>query len=237
MSKEEYLQQMEIYLKKHLLKSEVSEILLDYGEYFEDGRRQNKSDTEISAKLGPPEIIAQQFIEESINKKQNTVEELGKIKDKAVSNMTLLKNKIKFPKIKNPVKCVTFASPSIFAKLIQFIKNIIKFCIKAVLAIVLLMATLFISFVYLLFLATVAIGTITIFITGISGFVLSSVSFQFISIFFTLVGFFGSTIIICFSILLAILFLYFAMGGIHIVRLAVKLLIKKYAIQEELTNE
>ena len=36
----------------------------DYGEYFDDGRRQNKTDTEISAKLGDPEIIAQQFIEE-----------------------------------------------------------------------------------------------------------------------------------------------------------------------------
>ena len=63
MTKESYLQALENLLKKHLSKSEIDDILRDYGEYFDDGRRQNKTDTEISAKLGDPEIIAQQFIE------------------------------------------------------------------------------------------------------------------------------------------------------------------------------
>ena len=64
MTKESYLQALESLLKKHMSKSEIDDILRDYEEYFNDGRRQNKTDTEISAKLGDPEIIAQQFIEE-----------------------------------------------------------------------------------------------------------------------------------------------------------------------------
>ena len=64
MNKEEYLQKLEQYLKKYLSKEEIKDILMDYGEYFEDGRRLNKTDIEISAKLGDPEVIASQFIEE-----------------------------------------------------------------------------------------------------------------------------------------------------------------------------
>lgn len=64
MTKEEYLKQLESNLKKFVSKDELNDILMDYGEFFEDGRRQNKSDTEISAKLGDPEIIAKQLIEE-----------------------------------------------------------------------------------------------------------------------------------------------------------------------------
>lgn len=76
MTKESYLQSLEALLKKHLSKSEISDILRDYGEYFDDGRRQNKTDTEISAKLGDPEIIAQQFIEEigNENRAENKTE-------------------------------------------------------------------------------------------------------------------------------------------------------------------
>ncbi len=64
MTKESYLQALEGHLKKHMSKSEIEDILRDYEEYFDDGRRQNKTDIEISAKLGDPQIIAQQFIEE-----------------------------------------------------------------------------------------------------------------------------------------------------------------------------
>ena len=64
MTKESYLQSLENLLKKHISKEEINDILRDYGEYFDDGRRQNKTDIEISAKLGDPEMIAQQFIEE-----------------------------------------------------------------------------------------------------------------------------------------------------------------------------
>ena len=37
----------------------------DYAEYFEEGRRQSKQDSEIAAKLGDPELVAEQLIEES----------------------------------------------------------------------------------------------------------------------------------------------------------------------------
>ena len=85
MTKESYLQALENLLKKHLSKSEINDILRDYGEYFDDGRRQNKTDTEISAKLGDPEIIAQQFIEEIGN--ENNKENKKEIIDQVLHSM------------------------------------------------------------------------------------------------------------------------------------------------------
>ena len=85
MTKESYLQSLENLLKKHLSKSEIDDILRDYGEYFDDGRRQNKTDTEISAKLGDPEIIAQQFIEEIGN--ENNKESKKEMIDQVLHNM------------------------------------------------------------------------------------------------------------------------------------------------------
>lgn len=85
MTKESYLQSLENLLKKHLSKSEIDDILRDYGEYFDDGRRQNKTDTEISTKLGDPEIIAQQFIEEIGN--ENNKESKKEMIDQVLHNM------------------------------------------------------------------------------------------------------------------------------------------------------
>jgi len=76
MTKESYLQSLENLLKKHISKEEINDILRDYGEYFDDGRRQNKTDIEISAKLGDPEMIAQQFIEEIGKDKESKTEKI-----------------------------------------------------------------------------------------------------------------------------------------------------------------
>lgn len=65
MNKMEYLEQLEGCLKWKVSKAELDDIMRDYAEYFEEGRRQSKPDSEISAKLGDPEIVAQQIIEES----------------------------------------------------------------------------------------------------------------------------------------------------------------------------
>ncbi|MBP1581320.1 MAG: DUF1700 domain-containing protein [Oscillospiraceae bacterium] len=65
MNKLEYLNQLETILKKHLSKAEVDDIIRDYAEFFEEGRRQGKNDAEISAKLGSPELIAEQIMEEN----------------------------------------------------------------------------------------------------------------------------------------------------------------------------
>ncbi len=66
MNKLEYLGQLEAILKKqHLSKAEIDDIIRDYAEFFEEGRRQGQSDAEISAKLGSPELIAEQLTEEN----------------------------------------------------------------------------------------------------------------------------------------------------------------------------
>lgn len=65
MNKMEYLERLESCLKWKVSKRELDDIMRDYAEYFEEGRRQSKADSEISAKLGDPEIVAQQIIEES----------------------------------------------------------------------------------------------------------------------------------------------------------------------------
>ena len=97
MNKEEYLQKLEQYLKKYLSRDEIEDILMDYGEYFEDGRRQNKSDIEISAKLGDPEVIASQFIDEVREERRKKHEdEMEKIKDTASSVVKNIKEKTEF---------------------------------------------------------------------------------------------------------------------------------------------
>lgn len=70
MNKQEYLQSLEACLRHKLSREEIDDIMRDYAEYFEEGRRQSKQDSEISAKLGDPELVAQQLIEES--QEQNT---------------------------------------------------------------------------------------------------------------------------------------------------------------------
>lgn len=72
MNKMEYLEQLEGCLKWKVSKAELDDIMRDYAEYFEEGRRQSKPDSEISAKLGDPEIVAQQIIEESKESNQKT---------------------------------------------------------------------------------------------------------------------------------------------------------------------
>ena len=53
MNKLDYLNQLESILKKHhMSKAEIDDIIRDYAEFFEEGRRQGQSDGEISAKLG-----------------------------------------------------------------------------------------------------------------------------------------------------------------------------------------
>lgn len=92
MNKEEYLHELEVCLKKHLSRGEVEDILRDYGEYFEDGRRLNKTDMEISAKLGAPELIAGQFAEETGERsKEKHGEELEHLREITVQGLNTVK--------------------------------------------------------------------------------------------------------------------------------------------------
>lgn len=76
MNKLEYLDRLEnLLLRARLPKSEIDDIMRDYAEYFEEGHRQGQSDSEISAKLGSPETVAQQLIEDSEEEKRRRREE------------------------------------------------------------------------------------------------------------------------------------------------------------------
>lgn len=65
MSRYEYLKTLESHLRLSLSRSEINDILRDYGEYFTEGENQGKSEWEIIAKLGDPKEVAQQIISES----------------------------------------------------------------------------------------------------------------------------------------------------------------------------
>lgn len=76
MTKLEYLEKLENKLKKSMPQKEVNDIIRDYAEYFEDGKVQGQCDDEIAAKLGDPEEIAKQLLDENgydIAKAKNNV--------------------------------------------------------------------------------------------------------------------------------------------------------------------
>ncbi len=65
MNRLDYLAKLEKKLKTQLSKKEVNDIIRDYAEYFEEGKRQGKTDEEIAAALGSPEQVAEQILSES----------------------------------------------------------------------------------------------------------------------------------------------------------------------------
>lgn len=64
MSREDYLFRLEMLLHKKLSKAEAQDILRDYREFFEDGGRQGMTDVEIILKLGSPDLVAEQVLQE-----------------------------------------------------------------------------------------------------------------------------------------------------------------------------
>ncbi len=65
MNRYEYLKTLEGHLRLALSRSEINDILRDYGEYFNEGENQGKSEWEIILKLGDPKEVAQQIVSES----------------------------------------------------------------------------------------------------------------------------------------------------------------------------
>lgn len=65
MTKVEYIRQLEFSLAGKLPKREVSEILRDYSEYFEEGKQAGKTEEEISVSLGIPSAAAAQILSEN----------------------------------------------------------------------------------------------------------------------------------------------------------------------------
>lgn len=198
MNKDEYLHKLEICLKKYLSKAEVEDILRDYGEYFDDGRRQNKTDTEISAKLGAPEVIAQQFIDEYTGKKkEKTSEELYKMKEKATNSIHSAKEKISDVHLFGGMGKAIGGAVGLTGRFISC-------CIRLGLLGLLLLIGGFLEFALLCFLFGVSLAVLACVASGIFGFIFSITSFGFISMFFTAAGLFGSIALVCFGGLLAL---------------------------------
>ncbi len=202
MNKEEYLQKLEQHLKKYLSKEEIKDILMDYNEYFEDGRRQNKSDIEISAKLGDPEVIASQFteeIQEEMRKKHN--EDIEKIKETTSSVINNIKEKAEFI-TKNKSSDTTYKqneNKGIFSSIIDLLFKFAK-------CIVFLMICFFaLGFLFTL-LGTIGLGIVVCIGGGILGFIFSLSMIGFITVFAIIAGVFGSIFIFCLGILLIMLF-------------------------------
>lgn len=64
MSKLEYLRRLENELKGKISTVELDDIIRDYAEYFEEGKKQGKTEDEISQSLGIPFSVAQQILAE-----------------------------------------------------------------------------------------------------------------------------------------------------------------------------
>ncbi len=62
MSKLEYLKQLEDALSGKISAAELNDIIRDYAEYFEEGKKQGKTEDEISKNLGIPFEVAEQIL-------------------------------------------------------------------------------------------------------------------------------------------------------------------------------
>lgn len=163
MNKQEYLEKLESCLKHKLSREEIEDIMRDYAEYFEEGRRQSKSDSEISAKLGTPELVAQQLIEENQEQKSDYAAAHGQEKkkpwDSAKGYLKEVKNKFQewdkgegtvkkdsHSKEKNQAEksngkqkaSQTEASDNLFIRFIKCCGRAARWCVYALIALTLL---------------------------------------------------------------------------------------------------
>lgn len=243
MTKESYLQALENLLKKHLSKSEIDDILRDYGEYFDDGRRQNKTDTEISAKLGDPEIIAQQFIEEIGNennkesKKEMIDQVLHSMKEGTEKAFTTLKketsktfhsasDKINSAHKSNYNKQNNFSMGNYVKKGTQTIfadiKSIAVFCIFA-----------FLQFFFTIFVYDFCIGAAIFFVCcGIFGIFCLGFSLTFLPHILSLSVIFAIIATIALAILLILLTLYILKMNIKLIKDYILTKNKRYTAKE-----
>lgn len=65
MTRNEYLKALAGSLNGHISKEEISDILRDYREFFEDGALQNEEEWETAARLGDPKGVAAQIVAEA----------------------------------------------------------------------------------------------------------------------------------------------------------------------------
>lgn len=230
MNKEEYLHELEIRLKKHLSKSEVADIISDYSEYFEDGRRQNKSDTEISAKLGEPEMIARQFIEEAAEGgKAGRMQESYAAKEIAKSKIEKMRKEAKkLPSLVGFFKGIFTMTTSVTAVIGFFIKAIVAFCLLMMGGAGVFLLLCIMAAVLGLSVSIVILGGVTLF--------LAMTTASFISFYVTLAGVFAAVMLLSGGIL-AITFICATIGkGCRFLMKAVTKLFDRKVIGEGPAN-
>ena len=242
MTKEEYLKQLESNLKKFVSKDELNDILMDYGEFFEDGRRQNKSDTEISAKLGDPEIIAKQLIEEmpDDNKKRITDDmvrlkkdtadalksatekigsEVGKIKDKTVSAMK--------------ENSENGRQQDVLGRIFDYSSKLLGFILKAIAVIAVIVLGVFAAMALLGIIFVLALGAVFLLGVGVFVVVSSAAFISLISSLLTAAGIFASLSCISLGLLIILLFVFIVHKSVIFIR---KKLSDNSEVKEEKAN-
>lgn len=220
MTKESYLQALENLLKKHLSKSEINDILRDYGEYFDDGRRQNKTDTEISAKLGDPEIIAQQFIEElGADNKESKTEKIDQVlhsvKEGTEKAFTTLKKETTktFHHASDKMTSVCQSENRSFIKngtstIFSIIKSIFVFCIFA-----------FLQFFFTIFVYGSCLGAAVFFVgCGIAGIFCLGFSLIFLPQLLSLAIIFASVAMLALALLIVLFTIFLLKWNIQLVK-------------------
>lgn len=203
MKKEDYLKALEGFLKKTMPPNEVAEILADYDEYFEDGRRQGKTDEEISARLGAPELIAAQFLEEEgesfQTKKQKSREFLRQLQEKAAEEWNHFKDKV--PNVEME------AGKGLFASIFDTAGSFVETCLRLILALIVLFLLgllIFFGAMAALFVLGCGVGLLG---AGIGGLIVSALSVGFLSVFVSVGGVLASIFLLAAGALVLVLLL------------------------------
>lgn len=207
MNKMMYLERLEACLKWKIPKAEVDDIMRDYAEYFEEGRRQSKTDTEICAKLGDPEIVAKQLIEESLQQKKEqdyTSTIKREAKEKVKGNFSE-KTKGFLKKCNSGIASVIRAIISIFSKIVLAL----LFSVLAAVVAFLAAAGIFVNLCGFFILVMLCFASVLIMITGFTLILISGSGFL-ISAWTGLLFLSGSFVIFGLGVCLLCMSLYLA---------------------------
>ncbi|WP_052446649.1 DUF1700 domain-containing protein [Candidatus Soleaferrea massiliensis] len=218
MNKEEYLLKLEAYLKKQLSREEVDDILRDYGEYFEDGRRRNKTDLEISAKLGDPQVIAEQFLEEYREEKKtkafrNTMEIEAVKRTAQKGAKTVAKGAhAAADGIGRGIHGISEGVDALKKKEwkfhpIQRLKRILKSLLKACGYVLLIGLLAILTFFLVCLFGFLAVTAAAFILGGLGGMIAAAATLGFVSLYFSFAVFFLCIALICLGGLLGI-FIY-----------------------------
>ena len=70
MTRFEYIKEIERLLKNKMSDNELYDIMRDYAEFFEEGKKQGKTEDEVMKSLGNPSDIAKEILDEEVETKE-----------------------------------------------------------------------------------------------------------------------------------------------------------------------